>query len=111
MTTLGAVRRKLDEPMTMGYASAGVVVACGAGVRGFKPGGDPAFPKERIEVIGGGRVAVIDDFRRVTLVAGGKTTTRKGSRWTTSSATSCARRCGSSTARLTRCPSRMTSGT
>ncbi|MCP4660381.1 MAG: Gfo/Idh/MocA family oxidoreductase [bacterium] len=46
----------------------------------YLAGGDPAFPKERVEVVGGGRVAVIDDFRRVTLVAGGRTTTRKGSR-------------------------------
>ena len=37
--TLQQVRRKLDEPMAMGYASAGTVLACGAGVREFKPGG------------------------------------------------------------------------
>lgn len=34
--------------------------------------GDRAFPKERVEVIGGGRVAVIDDFRRTTTCADGK---------------------------------------
>ncbi|MFH1116231.1 MAG: Gfo/Idh/MocA family oxidoreductase, partial [Pseudomonadota bacterium] len=34
--------------------------------------GDKAYPKERVEVFGGGRVAVIDDFRRVELCAGGK---------------------------------------
>ncbi|MEX0741725.1 MAG: Gfo/Idh/MocA family oxidoreductase, partial [Phycisphaeraceae bacterium] len=39
----------------------------------YLAGGDKAFPKERIEVIGAGRVAVIDDFRVVTTVAGGKT--------------------------------------
>lgn len=36
--TLRQVREKLDEPMTMGYSSAGVVVACGPGVQEFKPG-------------------------------------------------------------------------
>lgn len=36
--TLGQVRQKLDEPLTMGYSSAGVVLACGAGVHEFKPG-------------------------------------------------------------------------
>jgi predicted dehydrogenase/threonine dehydrogenase-like Zn-dependent dehydrogenase len=36
--TLAQVREKLDEPMTMGYSSSGVVLACGAGVQEFKPG-------------------------------------------------------------------------
>jgi predicted dehydrogenase/threonine dehydrogenase-like Zn-dependent dehydrogenase len=36
--TLAQVREKLDEPITMGYSSAGVVLACGAGVQEFKPG-------------------------------------------------------------------------
>lgn len=36
--TLSQVREKLDEPMTMGYSSAGVVLACGSGVQSFKPG-------------------------------------------------------------------------
>ncbi len=38
LNTLSQVREKLDEPMTMGYSSAGVVLACGQGVQGFKPG-------------------------------------------------------------------------
>ena len=38
----------------------------------YLAGGDRAFPKERVEVIGGGRVAVIDDFRSVTTVVEGK---------------------------------------
>lgn len=42
-------------------------------------GGDKAFPKERVEVFGGGQVAVIDDFRSVTTTRGGKTRTTKGS--------------------------------
>ncbi|HEX2254226.1 MAG TPA: bi-domain-containing oxidoreductase [Thermoanaerobaculia bacterium] len=40
---------------------------------GYLAGGDRAFPKERVEVFGGGRVAVIDDFREVVTVAGGRT--------------------------------------
>jgi predicted dehydrogenase/threonine dehydrogenase-like Zn-dependent dehydrogenase len=43
----------------------------------YLAGGDKAFPKERLEVFGGGRVAVIDDFRSVTTCAGGQTKTTK----------------------------------
>ncbi len=38
LNTVRAVREKLDEPMSMGYSSAGTVLACGAGVDAFKPG-------------------------------------------------------------------------
>ncbi len=38
LRTISQVREKLDEPMTMGYSSAGVVLACGTGVQDFKPG-------------------------------------------------------------------------
>ncbi|MEE9217431.1 MAG: bi-domain-containing oxidoreductase [Anaerolineales bacterium] len=34
--------------------------------------GDKAFPKERVEAFGGGRVAVLDDFRGLELITGGK---------------------------------------
>ncbi len=34
--------------------------------------GDRALPKERLEVFGGGRAAVLDDFRRLELVADGR---------------------------------------
>ena len=34
--------------------------------------GDRAYPKERVEAFGGGRVAVLDDFRSLELVSGGK---------------------------------------
>ncbi len=44
---------------------------------GYFAGGDKAFPKERIEVFGGGRVAVIDDFKTVTLCREGRTKTHK----------------------------------
>ena len=38
----------------------------------YLAGGDRAFPKERVEIFGGGRIAVIDDFRQVTTCTGGK---------------------------------------
>jgi predicted dehydrogenase len=44
---------------------------------GYLAGGDRSFPKERIEVIGGERIAVIDDFRSVTLCRDGRTTRKK----------------------------------
>lgn len=44
---------------------------------GYFSSGDKAFPKERVEVFGGGQVAVIDDFRTVTTCAGGKTSLQK----------------------------------
>ncbi len=44
----------------------------------YLSGGDKGYPKERVEVFGGGRVAVIDDFVRVETCAGGKRSTRKG---------------------------------
>jgi len=43
----------------------------------YTSGGDRAAPKERVEVFGGGRVAVIDDFRRVELYAGGRRSVRR----------------------------------
>ncbi|HUG36978.1 MAG TPA: bi-domain-containing oxidoreductase [Candidatus Limnocylindrales bacterium] len=39
----------------------------------YLAGGDRAFSKERVEVFGGGRVAVIEDFREVITAAGGRT--------------------------------------
>jgi len=38
----------------------------------YLAGGDRAYPKERVEVLGGGKLAVIDDFREVTTCSGGK---------------------------------------
>lgn len=39
--------------------------------------GDKAFPKERVQVFGGGRVGVLDDFRRLELVADGRRRTQR----------------------------------
>ncbi len=44
----------------------------------YLAGGDKAFPKERVEVIGGGRVAVIEEFREVVTSRAGKRTRSRG---------------------------------
>jgi predicted dehydrogenase len=44
----------------------------------YLAGGDRAFPKERIEVLGGGRVALIEDYRLVATYADGR---RKATRY------------------------------
>jgi predicted dehydrogenase len=43
----------------------------------YLAGGDKSYPKERVEVLGGGRLAVIDDWREVTTVANGKSSSSK----------------------------------
>lgn len=47
------------------------------GTVAYLAAGDRAFPKERVEVFGGGRAAALDDFRRLDLVAGGRRRTRR----------------------------------
>jgi predicted dehydrogenase len=42
------------------------------GTISYLANGDRAYSKERVEVFGGGRVAVLEDFRRLELVRGGK---------------------------------------
>jgi predicted dehydrogenase/threonine dehydrogenase-like Zn-dependent dehydrogenase len=42
------------------------------GTISYVSGGDRAFPKERLEVFGGGRVAVLDDYRRLEMIVDGK---------------------------------------
>jgi predicted dehydrogenase/threonine dehydrogenase-like Zn-dependent dehydrogenase len=51
LPTYQQVRQKLDEPMTMGYSSAGVVLACGANVEDFKPGDRVASNGPHAEVV------------------------------------------------------------
>ncbi len=43
-----------------------------AGTIAYATDGDPSFPKERLEVFGGGRAAVLDDFRTLTLSGQGR---------------------------------------
>lgn len=42
------------------------------GTVSYLASGDRALPKERLEVFGGGRAAVLDDFRRLELASGGR---------------------------------------
>ena len=42
--------------------------------------GDRSLPKERLEVFGGGSVAILDDFRRLELISDGRKNVRKN-RW------------------------------
>lgn len=49
--TVSQVRNKLDEPISMGYSSAGVVLACGAGVQDFKPGDEVASNGSHASVV------------------------------------------------------------
>lgn len=44
----------------------------------YQAGGDRAIPPERIEVFGGGRAAVIDNWDRVELYTGGRSTEGRG---------------------------------
>jgi predicted dehydrogenase/threonine dehydrogenase-like Zn-dependent dehydrogenase len=50
------------------------------GTISYLANGDRAFSKERIEVFGGGNTAVLEDFRRLELVRGGRKQTIR-SRW------------------------------
>ncbi|MEE8076549.1 MAG: bi-domain-containing oxidoreductase [Candidatus Binatia bacterium] len=47
------------------------------GIITYVASGDRTFPKERIEVFGGGAVGVMDDFRRLELVRNGRRKVRK----------------------------------
>ena len=47
LSTLEAVFNRLDQPMPLGYSSAGTIAAIGAGLQGFRPG-------ERVACAGGG---------------------------------------------------------
>ncbi|MHB8627361.1 MAG: bi-domain-containing oxidoreductase [Aggregatilineales bacterium] len=43
----------------------------------YATGGDTVIGKERIEWFGGGRAAILDDYRTLTLIAGGKQTRKR----------------------------------
>ncbi len=57
---------------TLGYENGSV------GSLMYASNGDASMPKERIEVFGGGRSAVLEDWRVLTLYAGGKAKVTKG---------------------------------
>lgn len=46
----------------------------------YQAGGDKAFPAERIEVFGGGRVGTVDQWGEIEFWSGGKHTTKNGGR-------------------------------
>jgi predicted dehydrogenase len=50
------------------------------GMISYLANGDRSYSKERIEVFGGGRTAVLEDFRRLELAQGGRKQT-VASRW------------------------------
>ena len=56
--------------LSFGDGSIGTIV--------YASGGDRSLPKEYLEVLGGGTAAVLDDFRTLSLHAGGKTTRHGG---------------------------------
>jgi predicted dehydrogenase len=47
------------------------------GVVDYLANGDKSFPKERVEVFCGGKIAVLDDFRSLEMIHGGKRKTTK----------------------------------
>jgi threonine dehydrogenase-like Zn-dependent dehydrogenase len=55
LSTASQVRAKLDEPMPLGYSSAGVVLECGRGVHEFKPGDRVATVAPHAGVVSVGR--------------------------------------------------------
>jgi predicted dehydrogenase len=63
LTTVQQVRAKLDEPMALGYSTAGVVLACGRGVSEFKPGDRvaAAAPHGELVVVGRNLCAKVPD--------------------------------------------------
>jgi polar amino acid transport system substrate-binding protein len=48
------------------------------GVVDYLANGDKSFPKERVEVFCGGKIAVLDDFRALELIENGNRKTIKG---------------------------------
>jgi predicted dehydrogenase len=65
---------------TARYSGDNVIVAMrfengSEGTISYLANGDRSFSKERVEVFGGGAVAVLDDFRRLELVRNGRRTT------------------------------------
>lgn len=69
----GQLYREDNVSLTMTFENGSV------GVLHYLANGDKSFPKERCEVFCGGRVAVLDDFRRVEMVYNGKRSSQQSS--------------------------------
>jgi predicted dehydrogenase len=65
----GAIEDEVIITLTFADGSVGIVI--------YAAGGDKAFGKERIEIIGDGHVAVLDDYRHLELVHNGKCSRKK----------------------------------
>jgi predicted dehydrogenase len=55
LQTYTQVRAKLEEPMPLGYSTAGIVIACGRGIQEFKPGDRVAAAAPHAGVVAVGR--------------------------------------------------------
>jgi predicted dehydrogenase/threonine dehydrogenase-like Zn-dependent dehydrogenase len=67
----GGRYREDNVIITMGFPDGSV------GTVSYLANGDRSFPKEKLEVFSGGRVAVLDDFRSLEMVGGGKSGTSR----------------------------------
>ncbi len=67
----GGKYRQDNVSMTFTFADGSI------GVVDYLANGDKAFPKERVEVFCGGRIAVLDDYRALELIHNGKRRTVK----------------------------------
>jgi predicted dehydrogenase len=64
----GGIYRQDNVTMTFDYPDGSI------GTVTYLANGDKSFPKERVEVFCGGKVAVLDDFRSLSLTNAGRTT-------------------------------------
>ncbi len=73
-----AAATRAGAPVSTDNLTATLQLADGSvGTITYSAHGDRSFPKERIEVAGGGAVAVLDDFRRLEMVRDGKKRVRQ----------------------------------
>ena len=69
----GNISHEDNVSITVTYANGSV------GVLNYLANGDKSYPKERCEVFCGGRVAVLNDFRRVDMIYNGRKTSHRSS--------------------------------
>jgi predicted dehydrogenase/threonine dehydrogenase-like Zn-dependent dehydrogenase len=69
------VARAISDPSLPTPDNVSIIVDFADGSIGtliYTSSGDLSYPKERLEIFGQGRIAVLDDFRNLTLIADGK---------------------------------------